>query len=73
MKTHAQKADDLAAKITEKADDALSRLSLEMVMMNWPAEFRAIMWGAVAAIATSRANEAQRDHVLQQSAQPEKS
>lgn len=37
----------LADKIALKAENALSALRTEMVLMEWPAEYRAIMWGAV--------------------------
>jgi hypothetical protein len=57
MTTHAEKANALAGKITSKAEDALSGLSLEMNLMKWPAEFRGIMWQAVAEIASRRAQE----------------
>lgn len=62
MPTHATKAGDLAEKITQKAADALDTLEREMIIMKWPAEFRAIMWSAVAQTATIRAVEAERDH-----------
>ncbi len=55
-----EKAQALAGKITLKAEDALSRLNLEMNLMKWPAEFRAIMWGAVAEIASRRAFECEQ-------------
>lgn len=58
MTTHAEKAIDLAEKITAKAEDALGALSVEMAIKKWPAEFRAIMWEAVAEIATRRAETA---------------
>lgn len=56
MDSHIQKAVDVADKVVARADDALSSLDREMAP--WPAEFRAIMWDAIAAIATSRANDA---------------
>lgn len=40
--------EDLAEKIAKKAADVLSPLQTEMDLMKWPAEFRAIVWGAVA-------------------------
>ena len=52
-----KKAEALAAKIAEKASDTLARLDREMDIMKWPAEFRAIMWGAVAHAATLRQHE----------------
>lgn len=47
----------LAEKIAAKAAETLARLELEMTVMKWPREFRAIMWGAVAHEATLRAAE----------------
>lgn len=54
MDDHLERAQALAAKITTKAADALSSLDREMAIMKWPGEFRAIMWGAVAALAAQR-------------------
>jgi hypothetical protein len=71
MKTHAQKADDLAEKLTGKAQDALAGIEREMIIMKWPAEFQAIMWDVVATVANSRKMEAVRVH--QQSGSTEKS
>lgn len=48
------KASELAGKITRKAEDALRELDQTMTFGRWPAEFRAIMWGAVADIAFKR-------------------
>jgi hypothetical protein len=59
MSTHADKAAALAEKITKKAEDALSGIEREMSIMKWPAEFRAIMWGAVEHIAFKRKFEAE--------------
>ena len=53
MSTHAQKSVALAEKITAKAEDAVSALDREIA--KWPDDFAAIMWEAVAVIATSRA------------------
>ena len=55
--THADKATALAGKITARAEGALAGLEWEMA--KWPAEFRAIMWGAVADIAFKRKVEAE--------------
>ncbi len=55
--SHAEKAEALAGKITDKAADALSALDREMAIMKWPAEFRAIMWDAVAELAYRYAAE----------------
>lgn len=54
------KAAALAEKITTKAEAALSGIEREMLIMKWPAEFRAIMWGAVADIAFKRRVEAEQ-------------
>lgn len=56
--SHAAKAIDLAEKITAKAEEAVACVGMEMNIMKWPAEFRAIMWDAVAIVANSRAAEA---------------
>lgn len=53
--SHAAKSIALADQITAKAEDAVSDLDLEMALRQWPAEFRAIMWDAVAIIARARA------------------
>lgn len=55
MPNDAQKVIDIANKITTKAEGALHGLDREMIIMKWPAEFRAILWAAVAALATERA------------------
>lgn len=55
MPTHLEKSITLAGKISAKAEDALARLDAEMRIMQWPAEFQAIMWEAVADAATIRA------------------
>lgn len=54
MKQSTAKAEALAEKIAAKAADALSAIDREMAIMKWPAEFRAIMWGAVAHEARNR-------------------
>jgi hypothetical protein len=59
MATHEEKAEAQADKIARKADDALAGLQIEMAMAKWPAEFRKIMWEAVAETATQRAREVQ--------------
>ncbi len=58
MTSHTDKAQALADKITAKAADALSGLDREMTIMKWPAEYRRIMWEAVAHEAANRACEA---------------
>lgn len=60
MSSHLDRANAVAEKVTKKAEDTLDGLEREMIIMKWPAEFRAIMWGAVAAIASQRADEARR-------------
>jgi hypothetical protein len=60
MADHDAKAKALAAKIEEKAAEALSLLDRQMSVMQWPAEFRAIMWQAVAEVATRRQIEEER-------------
>lgn len=55
MSDQLEKAAALAEKITTKAEEALAKLELEMAMMRWPAEFRAIMWEAVVEVAKQRA------------------
>jgi hypothetical protein len=49
------KAAALAKKIEQKASDTLAALDGEMAIMKWPAEFRTIMWNAVAHEAMLRA------------------
>lgn len=58
----ADKAMELAGKITAKAEDALRDLDQTMTLGRWPAEFRGIMWGAVADIAFKRKVEAEQQH-----------
>jgi hypothetical protein len=53
--SHIEKSIDLADKLTARAEEALSDLELEMTLRKWPADFRAIMWDAVALVAQSRA------------------
>ena len=55
MSAHEEKAQAVAAKVMNRAENALADLEREMAIMKWPPEFRAIMWGAVAALATQRA------------------
>lgn len=51
----------LAEKISQKAADTLSPLELEMTMAKWPAEFRAIVWEAVADMAGRLARDAKNE------------
>lgn len=60
MTEHLTRSIDLADKITAKAEEAVADLELEMTLRKWPADFRAIMWDAVALVAQSRAKEARR-------------
>lgn len=60
MTSHLEKSISLADKITDKADDALSQLEREMIIMKWPADFRALMWRVVAEMARGRAEAARR-------------
>jgi hypothetical protein len=52
---------DIASKIAVMAEGSLA--GLERVMVGWPAEFRVILWEAVAHMATLRA-EASRETAL---------
>lgn len=49
------KAKALATKIQKRADESLAPIAREMLVMQWPAEYRAIMWQAVAEEALRRA------------------
>jgi hypothetical protein len=53
--THAERSIALADQITAKAEEAVADLDCEMALRKWPAEFRAIMWDAVALVAAGRA------------------
>lgn len=50
----------LANKITAKAEGTLAGLEREMTIMKWPAEYRAILWEAIAEIASRRADTARQ-------------
>ena len=52
---HADRAPALASKISAKAREALHDLMREMAIMEWPAEYRKIMWLAVAEVAAGYA------------------
>lgn len=54
--SHITKSIDLADKITSMAEDHLR--SLDLTISHWPAEFRAIIWDAVALTAQARAKDA---------------
>src|SRR5690242_6402047 len=56
--TDIAKATDTATRIVTMASDALH--PLDQVIGRWPAEFRAIIWDAVADMASRRAREARR-------------
>lgn len=59
MTAQIDKAVALAEKITSKAEGALEGIEREMIIMKWPPEFRAILWGTVAAIAAQRRDDAE--------------
>lgn len=63
-----EKAVDLAVKIAGKARDTLEPLAREMLIAKWPAEFQAIVWGAVAQHAGILATEANEKHAATQRA-----
>lgn len=60
MTSHAERSIALADQITAKAEEAVRDLDMEMALRKWPAEFRALMWDAVALVAQSRAREARK-------------
>ncbi len=49
----------IAEKVALKAQKALEPLLAEMVANKWPADFRKIMWGAVADTARALARDAE--------------
>jgi hypothetical protein len=53
MSADLQKAIGIADKVVTLAEDGLR--SLDLTIANWPAEFRVIVWEAVADIAARRA------------------
>lgn len=56
---HLTKSINLADKITSMASDGLG--PLERTIASWPAEFRAIVWDAVALLAQAHAKNARGD------------
>jgi hypothetical protein len=58
MSEHIRRSIDLAEKLTTMAEGAVS--SLDRTIAAWPAEFRAIMWEAVAEVAKHRAADARK-------------
>jgi hypothetical protein len=56
MPNDVTKVIDVASKIAVMAEGSLA--GLERVMVGWPAEFRVILWEAVAHTATLRADDA---------------
>lgn len=58
MSEHALKAISVADKVVSLAQDGLR--SIDRTIAHWPAEFRAIMWDAVADIASRYAADARR-------------
>ncbi len=63
MTSHIERSIALADKITARAEAAVSSLDREIV--DWPAEFQAVMWAAVAAVASSREKAAREAHADQ--------
>jgi hypothetical protein len=59
MSNDVLKSISVAEKVVSFAMDGTR--SLDRAMVAWPAEFRALIWDAVAAIATARAAEARAD------------
>lgn len=57
MTDQLKKSIALAAKISAKAEDALAKIDHEMTIMDWPDEFRAVMWEAIADTAAIRARQ----------------
>ena len=53
MSTHMKKSVDIAGKVVSMAEDTLA--VLDRTISTWPSEFRAIIWDAVADIASRRA------------------
>jgi hypothetical protein len=58
MDDNLKRARALAEKITQKAEKALADLETEMNVMEWPSEFRVIMWDAVVETALRRSQAA---------------
>lgn len=56
--THAEKAMSVADRVVSLAVDGLR--GVDRTISAWPAEFRAIVWDAVADIASRRAEDARR-------------
>lgn len=56
INAHLERSIDIADKITSLAEDGLR--GLDRTISAWPAEFRAIVWDAVALTAQSRAKDA---------------
>lgn len=61
MSDHAQRAISLADKVVSFAEDGTR--GIDRAIAAWPAEFRALIWDAVAAIAAQRAKAARDAHV----------
>lgn len=59
MSDHALKAISIADKVVSLAEDGLR--GIDRTIATWPAEFRAIIWEAVADIASRRAAGARDD------------
>jgi hypothetical protein len=56
MSENMQRTVNLADQVVSLAEDGLR--SIDRAISSWPAEFRVIIWDAVADIATRRANDA---------------
>ena len=56
MTEHMKRSVDLAGKITTFVEQAVG--PLERTIDTWPADFRAVMWDAVAIVAKDRADKA---------------
>lgn len=51
---------NLAKQISAKAEEALRDIDRAMTLMDWPPEYRSIMWAAVADLAAIRSRETSR-------------
>lgn len=62
MNSHMNKAISISDQIVSLAEDTLRGLDRTIAL--WPAEFRAIIWYAVADIASRRAEEAKHSQTI---------
>ncbi len=51
----------IADEVVSKAEGALAAIERELIVMKWPPEFCAIMWDAIADIASRRALKARSE------------